>query len=124
MRCGMRLMFLLLQRIDSMMCVLADGLKELETKQGVKYLICVTGDHSTPVDYGDHRCCFVPSCSPSVRPNLGSFSCQFPAHLIAFCCQLLALIVAHIFASYMLAFHCLSVVSLFPEPVNTTVLLT
>mmetsp|Transcript_54161 Transcript_54161/g.131059 ORF Transcript_54161/g.131059 Transcript_54161/m.131059 type:complete len:111 (+) Transcript_54161:1063-1395(+) len=49
-----------------MMERLARGLCELGSKSGVKYALCVTGDHSTPVEYGDHSCEPVPFAICSV----------------------------------------------------------
>ncbi len=39
------------------------GLKELEDETGDRIVMCVTGDHSTPVDYGDH------SAEPGKKKN-------------------------------------------------------
>ncbi len=44
------------QKIDDMIKKLVHDLSELESKGHGRFVICVTGDHSTPVDYGDHRC--------------------------------------------------------------------
>jgi len=43
-----------LQQIDTQIGWLIKNLKEVESKSNDEYSICVTGDHSTPVEYGDH----------------------------------------------------------------------
>ncbi|EKX49751.1 hypothetical protein GUITHDRAFT_157400 [Guillardia theta CCMP2712] len=43
-----------LKKVDNMIGELAKGLAEIEQETGKPFVICVTGDHSTPVAYGDH----------------------------------------------------------------------
>lgn len=43
-----------LEAVDRAIAQLAKLLWEAETTGNFQYILCVTGDHSTPVEYGDH----------------------------------------------------------------------
>lgn len=51
---NMKLKVRAFEAVDTMVAQLARLLLEAEKETGTKYSICITGDHSTPVEYGDH----------------------------------------------------------------------
>ena len=51
---AMKLKVKAFEAVDTMVAQLARLLWEAEKETGIQYSICVTGDHSTPVEYGDH----------------------------------------------------------------------
>ncbi|KAG0600130.1 hypothetical protein M758_11G009200 [Ceratodon purpureus] len=51
---AMKLKVKAFEAVDTMVAQLARLLWEAEKEGGVQYSICITGDHSTPVEYGDH----------------------------------------------------------------------
>lgn len=55
------------EAVDTMVAQLARLLWEAEKQTGTHYSICVTGDHSTPVEYGDHSYEPVPFTICAVR---------------------------------------------------------
>jgi len=55
-----------LKKCDDMVRRIALGLHQLQVKTGDPFVICVTGDHSTPVAYGDHSAEPVPFAIASV----------------------------------------------------------
>ena len=56
-----------LQKADSMILELVRGLAAVEEASGDRFIVCVTGDHSTPVAYGDHSADPVPFSIAAVR---------------------------------------------------------
>lgn len=50
----MKLKVKVFEAVDTMVAQLARLLWEAEKQTGTPYSICITGDHSTPVEYGDH----------------------------------------------------------------------
>jgi len=51
---AMKLKVKVFEAVDTMVAQLARLLWEAEKQTGTHYSICITGDHSTPVEYGDH----------------------------------------------------------------------
>lgn len=51
---AMKLKVKAFEAVDTMVGQLARLLWQAEKKGAAKFSICVTGDHSTPVEYGDH----------------------------------------------------------------------
>mmetsp|Transcript_33671 Transcript_33671/g.24698 ORF Transcript_33671/g.24698 Transcript_33671/m.24698 type:complete len:120 (+) Transcript_33671:770-1129(+) len=43
-----------LEKIDRGVKLLIEGLNDLQTKSGMEFIICITGDHTTPICIGDH----------------------------------------------------------------------
>jgi len=59
-----------LAKIDEMIGLIVGKLVEEEAKGETEFSICLTGDHSTPVLYGDHSCEPVPFAIAKVHSRL------------------------------------------------------
>lgn len=51
---AMKLKVKAFESVDRMVSQLARLLLQAQKESGIQYSICITGDHSTPVEYGDH----------------------------------------------------------------------
>lgn len=56
-----------LEAVDHMVRQLVRRLSDLEQQDAARFVICVTGDHSTPVVFGDHSHEPVPFVMAHVR---------------------------------------------------------
>jgi 2,3-diphosphopglycerate-independent phosphoglycerate mutase len=72
--------FEFLRKFDDMTLQLVRGLAALEQQTGDRVVVCVTGDHSTPVDYGDHSAEPVPFSIAAVRDVLRHLDKVCPRH--------------------------------------------
>eukprot|EP00899_Mesostigma_viride_P027477 jgi/Mesvir1/7914/Mv26581-RA.4 len=56
-----------LRSVDAMLGQLVRALWQAEGRGDGRYILCVTGDHTTPVEYGDHSCEPVPFAAAYLR---------------------------------------------------------
>lgn len=74
-----------LSALDLMLGQLVKRLHSAASSTGARYFVAVTGDHSTPVEYGDHSYEPVPFSIASVRWQISQCAAaDFPAFFVAF----------------------------------------